>query len=131
MKVPGIRRYLTSSAVGIVATTVSWACLIAEVELLGLSKSVANITSLLVGSSIQFLGNRQFTFQRGTRRVSRQALLFVLVESVALTLNSALFEFFVRSSLIRYELARPVCNFLSFTFYSFPMWHYVFKPGRR
>jgi hypothetical protein len=49
---------------------------------------------------------------------------------VALTLNTLLFEYFVRSSLIRYELARPVCNFLTFTFYSFPMWHYVFKPAK-
>jgi putative flippase GtrA len=124
-----MKRFAKSSAVGVLATGVSYGMLVAGVELMGLPKSWVNACSLVMGSLVQFLGNRAWVFDAAHGKLSRQAPAYILVEAGGIGLNILVFEALTRSGLLHYAVARIVGTFLVFACYNFPMWRLVFRTS--
>src|SRR5688500_2997687 len=78
--------------VGAIATAADMATLAIMVQISGFTPQSANIPSLVIGSLIQFVGNRYISFH-GARegQVHKQMLGFFIAEIAALTLNAFLF----------------------------------------
>lgn len=128
-------RFLKSLLTGGAASLADFATLTALVELGHLAPTKANVPSLLVGATIQFIGNRHMVFQAGHLAVRPQLLGFVLVEMLTFALNAASFHAVVKFTSVPYPIARAVCSFLVFSSFSYPMWKRVFadhknKPRR-
>ena len=109
--------------VGSAATLADVSVLTTCVRLIGLSPVVARLPALLVGATVQFFGNRTFTFRAQHGRVTRQAKLFFFAESAALLSNWAVFSFIaprVRAH-IPPEIASFIGTFIVFVGFSYPM----------
>jgi putative flippase GtrA len=122
-----LKRFGTSIAVGAAATAVDFVLLSVLARVFGVEPTRAKIVSFLGGLSVQFLGNRTFTFRARSGSVRAQAALFFTIESVTLCLHWLLFRFFVRQLRLPIELANLLVGFLVFSAFSFPLWHYVFR----
>ncbi len=84
--------------------------------------SVARVPALLVGASVQFFGNRSFTFRAKAGSLSGQAKLFLLAESITLALNWSVFHFLERSTTsIAPELLSFAGTFVVFIGFAYPV----------
>jgi putative flippase GtrA len=130
--VPVLFRLARSGAAGLLATVADLGTLTVLVSVLGVSPRIANVPALVVGSVVMFFGQKYFAFQARGGRVDREVGTFALVQVVGLVLNAALFDVAMRipgaSNL--YVVVRLVTNNLVWLFYSFPLWHFVFKNSR-
>ena len=99
------RPFGRSLVVGVVATLADMAFLHFLVGFLGLAPTVANVPSLLLGVTLQFLGNKYWAFRDRSRDVFRQSALFALVEVGTFVLNALAFHALVASSM---SLVAPV-----------------------
>ncbi|RMG14299.1 MAG: GtrA family protein [Deltaproteobacteria bacterium] len=124
-------RFLRASAVGIVATGVDLGTLTLLVEVLGVSKLVANWPSLLLGVLVQFLGAKYAVFKAGDGPWVRHLTGFVLAEIGTYLLNGLAFHLLVTLTPIPYVLARLVGTFVVFVTFSYPVWRWVFEDGGR
>ena len=114
--------------VGAVATLADMTLLAVMVQFFGCTPQFANIPSLLVGSIIQFFGNRYVSFEGAKDgKVHQQMLGFVLAEMGGVALNAALFHILVTSTSLTYALARPAGTFVVFICFSYPAWNAIFK----
>jgi putative flippase GtrA len=120
-------RFLRSSLVGIVATAADFTVLEVCMRLLHLEAGTSKIFAFLVGLSVQFFGNRSFAFHATGGSMRRQVLLFCLVESVALTLNWALFRQLVNRARLPIEIANFLVTFVVYVGFSYPAWRIVFR----
>ena len=114
-------------AVGLVASIMDWLSLVFFVKALNFTPQMANAPSLIVGSAVQFFGNRYFVFKATSQEIGRQATEFILVEALAFLLNGFLFYVFVTWTPIHYTLARPLASFAVFLCFSYPLWKFVFR----
>jgi putative flippase GtrA len=119
-------RFAKSILTGGAASLADFATLTALVELFRLTPTQANIPSLLVGATIQFVGNRHLVFSAGHLAMGPQLFGFVLVEMGTFLLNAGSFYVVVRLSPIPYPIVRLVCSFLVFSLFSYPLWKRVF-----
>lgn len=125
-------RLLRSLLAGGMATVADLATLGLLVSVLHFEPRAANVPALLAGAAVQFFANRHFVFRAGEGSLAKQAMLFVLVEAIALLLNGVLFDHAMRiapSSL--YAIVRLVTSNLVFLGFSFPLWRFVFRTNRR
>lgn len=118
-----------SMIAGAIATSVDLASLFVMVTLLGLSPRIANVPALLLAAVAMFIGQRHLAFRATEGAASSQALRFVCVHAVTLTLNAVLFDIAVRSlgSALPYWLTRLVVSNAIFLTWSFPMLRRVFR----
>ncbi|MCC7443136.1 MAG: GtrA family protein [Bdellovibrionales bacterium] len=122
-----MRRFAKSALVGGGATLLSWGLLLLGVEILEWSKTAANAISLAAGSALNFIGNRGWVFGAQEGRLSRQAGLYLAVETGGYLLNIGVFELLVKLNFVHYSVARLLGTFLVFACYNFPLWRWVFR----
>lgn len=125
-----VLRFLRSLLAGGLATLVDLGVLALLVSGLHLAPRVANGPALLAGAVVAFFGNRHFAFRAGGGRLGRQALLFAIVELVALGLNGVLFDTVLRAvpaATHAYAVVRLVTTNLVYLAFSYPMWRFVFR----
>jgi len=116
-----------SALVGVAATAADFAVLTALVQGAGVPAARANAFSLLVGSAANFLGNRKFTFSAAGAALGPQALRYGLIEVGAYAANTGLYALLVGPLEIQFLIAKPLGTGLVFLFYSYPLWHWVFR----
>ena len=127
-------RFARALIVGSGATIVDFSLFSACIRVLGMTPTVARLPALCAGASVQFFGNRSFTFRAQAGSLSRQARLFVAAELFTLFLNYGVFSWLVpRVHGIAPELVSFAGTFLVFVTFAYPMRRLViFKlPERR
>lgn len=126
-------RFLRATLAGAAATLTDLLVLAVLVSGLGVSARVANVPALVAGGTVNFLGNRHFAFRATEGSVVRQAVLYALVELVALGLNGVLYDQTARALALHaapswsYLAVRLVTSNLVFVFWSYPLWRGVFR----
>ena len=122
---------LKSSVVGVVATAVDFLLLWLLVGGLGWTPRWANLPALTGGLVVQFFGNKIYAFEDHCRPHLRQTSRFLLVETGAFLLNALSFHCLVTLSSISYVAARLIGSAAVYFFFSYPLWHWVFRPTPR
>lgn len=125
-------RFARALIVGSGATLVDFSLFSAGIRLIGMTPTAARLPALCAGASVQFFGNRSFTFRAQAGSLSRQARLFVVAELVTLLMNFGVFSWLVpRVPGIAPELVSFAGTFLVFVTFAYPMRRLViFKlPG--
>jgi putative flippase GtrA len=116
------------------ATLVDLGVLALLVSGFGLSARLASVPALLAGGVANFIGNRHFAFRAREGSLVRQAVLYTVIEVVALALNGALYELVLRTHPAfapAYVWVRLCTSHLVFLCWSYPLWNRVFatKPS--
>jgi len=125
-------RFARALIVGSGATLVDFSLFTTCIRLIGMTPTAARLPALCAGASLQFFGNRSFTFRAQAGSLSRQARLFVAVELAALLMNYFLFRWLVpKVTFLPPELVSFVGTFVVFVTFAYPMRRLViFKlPG--
>src|SRR5882757_4268294 len=115
-------RFARALIVGSGATLVDFSLLTTCIRLVGMTPTAARLPALCAGASVQFFGNRTFTFRAQAGSLSRQARFFVAAELVTLLLNFGVFSWLVpRVHGIAPELVSFAGSFLVFVTFAYPM----------
>jgi putative flippase GtrA len=125
-------RFVRALVVGSGATIVDFSVLTTCIRVVGLAPTSARLPALLAGASVQFFGNRTYTFRAGAGRIGRQAKLFVVAEMIALAMNYGLFRLLApRIRILAPELVSFIGTFVVFVTFAYPVRRLViFKvPG--
>ena len=128
-----ILRFLRAGAAGLAATAVDLAVLALLVQVVHLDPRAASIPALIAGGVANFVGNRHFAFRAQSGPLARQAVLYTLVEVIALALNGVLYDAVLRTTPVTasaYVLVRIVTSHLVFLCWSYPLWRRVFTVPR-
>jgi putative flippase GtrA len=127
----GIRRFLRSSLVGIVATVIDLTLLLLCLRLLHFNPYLAKSIALVGGVTTQFLGNRRFAFRATTGELRRQLQWFVVVEIVAFVTTVFVFRGLLAG--LRWldvpmadVFANLASGFVVYFGFSYPLWKRVF-----
>jgi putative flippase GtrA len=127
-------RVVRALLAGGAATLSDLAVLALLVSAFGLAPRVASLPALLVGGAVNFVGNRHFAFKATRGSVVRQALLYTVVELLALAANGLLFELVMRALppglAWAYVPVRLVTSHVVFLAWSYPLWRLVFRVPR-
>lgn len=121
-------RLLRAGIAGAAATLVDLGVLAVLVSLLHVDPRAANVPALIAGGIANFLGNRHFAFRAANGSLARQAVLYTVVEVIALALNGFLYDAVLRAQPhAPYWLVRLVTSHVVFLCWSYPLWNKVFK----
>lgn len=124
-------RFLRSLLAGGVATIIDLATLAFLVSVLHVAPREASVPALLAGAATQFFTNRHFVFDARAGSVVKQAILFALVEGVALLLNGVLYDHAMcHAAPSLYALVRLVTANVVYIGFSYPLWRVVFRTNR-
>lgn len=126
-----------SAVVGALATLVDFVALTALASLLGFGPRAASPFALVLGMSVQFVGNKLLAFEDRRRAWLRQATLFVAVEVASFAANLVLFELAMQAlATLRGEGAlaapgvflavRALTQAAVYFGLSFPLWSRIF-----
>lgn len=122
---------LKSGIVGVVATAVDFLLLWLLVDKLSWAPHWANLPALTGGMVVQFFGNKIYAFEDHSRADARQTSRFLVVETGAFALNALSFHGLVTLSAISYIAARLIASSAVYFLFSYPLWHWVFRPTPR
>jgi putative flippase GtrA len=122
---------LRSSIAGILATAADLLALFVLVHLCAVPAPAANVPALLVGVTLQYLGNKHYAFRDCTRTSPKQVGLFALVEVGTFALNAGAFHVLVTAGDMPYYLARLVGTAGVYLGFSYPLWWGIFGRGAR
>jgi putative flippase GtrA len=125
---PARKPFVRSALAGAAATIADLAVLGLAVGL-GIDPRVANVPALLVGATVQFVGNRHWAFDAARGGLRRQLGLFVLAEIVTLALNGVLFDAvarFVVLGAIGALVTRTIASSAVYLGWSYPVWKRIF-----
>lgn len=115
-------RFGRALIVGSGATLTDFSIFTTCVRGLGVAPTIARVPALLAGACFQFFGNRSYTFRATAGRLSRQATLFVVAETITLVLNYSLFHYLAgRLSQVPPELVSFLGSFLVFVGFAYPV----------
>jgi putative flippase GtrA len=115
-------RFLRAIVVGSGATLVDFSVLTTCIRVVGLAPTSARVPALLAGASVQFFGNRTYTFRARAGRIGRQAKLFIAAEAITLTLNYGLFRFLAtRVHFVPPEVISFAGTFVVFVTFAYPV----------
>jgi putative flippase GtrA len=115
-------RFVRALVVGSGATLVDFSIFTTCMRALGITPTWARLPALVAGASVQFFGNRTFTFRAQAGNLSRQAKLFLGAELVTLALNWSTFRFLVpRITVVPPEIVGFLGSFLVFIGFAYPM----------
>lgn len=121
-------RLAKSIVTGGAASLVDMSVLVLLVEIFHVTPSTANLPALVVGSGIQFWGNRSFVFGvTGAHGWKRQAFLFALIEVASIALNWVSFYLLLRWTSVHYAMLRPVIGAVIYLGFSYPIWGKIFR----
>ena len=124
-----LKQALRAGVAGAAATLVDLGVLTLLVAVFHVNARAASIPALLAGGVANFLGNRHFAFRAATGNVARQAVLYTLVELVALAGNGVFYDVVLRAfpaTQGAYWLVRLVTSHVVFLGWSYPLWRHVF-----
>jgi putative flippase GtrA len=108
--------------VGSGATLVDFSVLVTCIRVIELAPTTARIPALIAGASVQFFGNRTFTFRAQRGKLTRQAKLFLFAEVGALVLNWGIFRLLApRITFAPPELVSFLGTFIVFIGFAYPM----------
>ena len=115
-------RFARACIVGSGATLVDFSVLTACIRVLELAPTSARLPALVAGASVQFFGNRRFTFRAQRGSLSRQARLFAVFEVATLLLNWGVYRVVQpRITWLPPELASFVGTFAVVVLFAYPM----------
>ena len=115
-------RFGRALLVGSGATLVDFSLFSTCIRLAGMTPVAARLPALCAGASVQFFGNRSFTFRAQTGSLSRQAYLFVGAELCTLLLNFGVFSLLVpRVHSVAPEWVSFAGTFVVFVSFAYPM----------
>ena len=115
-------RFARALVVGSGATLVDFSLFSTCIRLVGMTPTAARLPALCAGASVQFFGNRSFTFRAQAGSLSRQARFFVAAELFTLVLNYGVFSWLVpRVHGIAPELVSFAGTFIVFVTFAYPM----------
>jgi putative flippase GtrA len=123
-------RFARALIVGSGATLIDFSLFSTCIRWIGMTPVAARLPALCAGASVQFFGNRSFTFRAQAGSLSRQARYFVAAELLTLLLNFAIFSWLVpRVHGVAPELLSFAGTFIVFVGFAYPMRRLViFKP---
>jgi putative flippase GtrA len=122
-------RFLRSIAVGAFATGIDFLCMEILHRGFEVRPSTAKIPAFLLGVTVQFFGNRRFTFRAQSADFKKQIAAFLAVESISLFLNWFLIRLLVEQWSTPMEIANFAVSFVVYTLFSYQAWKRVFKAG--
>jgi putative flippase GtrA len=115
-------RFARALVVGSGATLVDFSLFTTCIRIAGMTPTAARLPALCAGASVQFFGNRTFTFRAQAGSLSRQARIFVLVELGTLLMNYLLFRWLVpKVHGVPPELVSFLGTFIVFVTFAYPM----------
>ena len=115
-------RFIRALIVGSGATLVDFSVFTTCIRLLCIAPVIARLPALVAGASVQFFGNRIYTFRAQAGRLQRQAKLFVVAELCTLLFNWLLFRILSqRVSALPPELVSFAGTFLVFVSFAYPL----------
>jgi len=115
-------RFTRALIVGGGATLLDFSLFSTSMHVFGLTPTVARLPALCAGASLQFFGNRSFTFRAQAGSLSRQARFFVLAELFTLLLNYSLFSWLApRVHGVPAELVSFAGTFVTFIGFAYPV----------
>lgn len=132
-----------SAVVGALATGIDFVALTALASLAGLGPRLASPFALVLGMSVQFVGNKLLAFEDRRRAWLAQATLFLAVEVASFAANLLLFELAMRGiAALRGDSAlsapgvflgvRALTQATVYFGLSFPLWARIFAaPSER
>ncbi len=123
-------RFSKSIATGIVASILDFTTLVILVEVFHVFPQIASFPALIIGSSVQFLGNRNLVFS-GKGAIKKQVLFYIISETISFSLISSLYYYVVTYSIFHYTVARPMVTFFVFSCYSYPIWSLLFHGEKK
>ena len=124
-------RFTKCVVTGLLASFADMTLLVVLVEWFHIAPPTANLPSLILGSGIQFLGNRHVVFHVERKgRLSHQMTLFAVTEGASFALNAVGFYLVVHGTQIPYFLARPIISLCVFGGFSFPVWGKIFREKK-
>jgi putative flippase GtrA len=129
-----LRRLVRSGVAGAGASIADLALLTVLVQVFGLSPRAASIPALVTGGIVMFFGQKYIAFRAQGRSVARELLLFAVVQAGSLLLTGLLYDTvlsFLPQLVPYYVVVRLVSTNLVWLFYSFPLWHWVFRAPAR
>jgi putative flippase GtrA len=124
-----IAELLRAGAAGVAATLVDLGVLALLVSAMHVDPRAASIPALIAGGIANFVGNRHFAFRAHEGSLARQAVLYTVVEVMALALNGLLYDLVLRTvpgAAGAYWLVRLATSHLVFLLWSYPLWRRVF-----
>jgi len=115
-------RFVRALIVGSGATVVDFSVLTTCIRVAGLAPTSARLPALLAGASVQFFGNRTYTFRARAGRIGRQAKLFIVAETMTLAMNYGLFRFLAaRVHFAPPEILSFAGTFIVFVTFAYPV----------
>jgi putative flippase GtrA len=125
---PGRAAFARSALAGAAATIADLAVLGLCVGL-GMDARHANVPALLVGATVQFVGNRHWAFDAARGGLRRQLVLFALAEVVTLALNAFFFDLVDRAIVLGALgalVTRTLVSAVVYVGWSYPVWKRIF-----
>lgn len=115
-------RFVRALIVGSGATLVDFSLFSTCIRVIGMTPIAARLPALCAGASVQFFGNRRFTFRAQSGSLSRQARYFVVAELITLGLNYSVFRWLVpRVPSLPPELVSFAGTFVVFIAFAYPV----------
>jgi putative flippase GtrA len=115
-------RFARALVVGSGATLVDFSIFTTCIRLGGVAPTVARLPALIAGASVQFAGNRTFTFRARAGSISRQAKLFLAAELFTLGLNWSVFRLLApRIPVLPPEIVGFIGSFVVFVTFAYPV----------
>jgi putative flippase GtrA len=120
---------LRSAAVGLLATAADLVALSVLVAGLGVSPRLASVPALVIGISVQFVGNKWFAFGDRSPRWAEQGLLFLAVEALGMATNLLLYDIAVTHTPLPYLAARIASTSIVYFGVCLPLWSRIFRAS--
>jgi putative flippase GtrA len=115
-------RFGRALVVGSGATLVDFSVLTTCIRVADVAPAWARLPALAAGATVQFFGNRTFTFRAQSGSLTRQARLFLAAELVTLGLNYGTFRFLIpRVPFLPAEIVSFMGTFLVFVTFAYPV----------
>lgn len=127
-------RFARALVVGSGATLVDFSIFTTCIRVIGIAPTWARLPALIAGASVQFVGNRTFTFRAQSGSLTRQARLFLAAEAVTLALNWSTFRVLIpRVPVLPPEVVGFMGSFAVFVTFAYPVRRLVIfrLPDRR
>jgi putative flippase GtrA len=115
-------RFARALVVGSGATLVDFSIFTTCMRVAKIAPTSARLPALVAGASVQFLGNRTFTFRAQAGSLTRQAKLFLAAELFTLGLNWSTFRLLApRIRALPPEIVGFIGSFIVFVTFAYPM----------
>jgi putative flippase GtrA len=128
MFLPALLTLVRSAGVGVLATATDLGVLAFLVSALGVSPRAASVPALVLGISVQFVGNKLFAFNDRSREWVRQGAQFLGVEALGFVANLVLYDLVIAHTHLPYLAVRVLTTSFVYFCICLPLWTRIFRP---